>query len=305
MQIGIDSPDAVLLSGVGADLDWVFPMLDGAHSRRLIARTCSAQGSDLLVLSQLLKLLADAGLLLEGGRSGHLVTSGPAASRVRLVGAGAMGSSIAALLINSGLDALYVADSDPVDPATYPDAGAASSNGAALAARLTGGADDRAGPWVSLVNHWSKPDGVRPDLTVVAAEVWECDRVVAEGLVRADQPHLLVRVRGAGVVVGPLVVPGRTACLRCTDLTRTAADPAWPALLRQLCRLRSRADPAVLAWGAATAVTQVLAYLAAATPETYSATLELDAADYVTRRRVWTAHPACGCGWGMTAEWGA
>ena len=41
-------------------------------------------------------------------------------------------------------------------------------------------------------------------------------------------PHLHLGVRGAIAVIGPLVVPGVTSCLRCAHLHRKDADPTWP-----------------------------------------------------------------------------
>ena len=51
---------------------------------------------------------------------------------------------------------------------------------------------------------------------------------------RARIPHLAASADEAIGVVGPLVIPGRTACLRCLDLTRADRDPAWPLILAQL-----------------------------------------------------------------------
>jgi hypothetical protein len=119
-----------------------------------------------------------------------------------------------------------------------------------------------------VLNHWSKPDGIRPDITIVVPDTWECDRSITAGLLRADQPHLVVRPRASGAIVGPLVLPGETACLHCTDLTRTAADAAWPTLLGGLRRVRTAVDPAADAWAASTAVTQVLAFLGSGVPQT-------------------------------------
>jgi hypothetical protein len=191
-------------------------------------------------------------------------------------------------------------DTDPRDPVVYPASGAVATQAEALKHVLGGVQDTR----VQVINHWSKPDGVVPDLTIVASDRIECDRVLSEGLVRADQPHLFIRVRPGGVLVGPLVLPGRTVCLRCTDLTRRDADPAWPTLLQQLCRSRVPVTPVLASWAASVASTQALSLLGGAHPETCGATLEITAPDYRTRWRSWPLHPGCGCGWGTTAQWG-
>ncbi len=75
---------------------------------------------------------------------------------------------------------------------------------------------------------------VRPDLVVLASGRDDV-RERARRLVLEGTAHLLVAVREATGVVGPLVLPGRTPCLRCLDLTRSDLDPAWPLLPRS-CR---------------------------------------------------------------------
>jgi len=149
-------------------------------------------------------------------------------------------------------------------------------------------------------------------LTVLAADTAEPDRALAAALVRADLPHLVVRTAGDLAVVGPLVLPGRTACLRCVDLTRTEGDPAWPDLLTQLTRLRQPASRLLADWIVGTALTQVAAAVrglggglgdpAGSGPETRGATLELSGSDLTPRLRRWPSHPECGCGWGRSAE---
>lgn len=47
-------------------------------------------------------------------------------------------------------------------------------------------------------------------------------------------PHLHVGTHGAISVVGPMVVPGVTSCLRCAHLHQRDADPSWPLLAVQL-----------------------------------------------------------------------
>ncbi len=65
-----------------------------------------------------------------------------------------------------------------------------------------------------------------------------------------DVPHLPVIVLDQAAVVGPLVVPGSTACLRCVDEHRLDDDQAWAAIGAQLLRRRPAAlagDPRLLA----------------------------------------------------------
>lgn len=299
LQIGMDREPALVLSGVHPQLIDVLTQLDGQHALTEIEAEALRLGIPDAHLSWCLTTLHEAGLLAERGQ--QLRGRGPLhSSRLRLVGAGRIATPVAKLLSSSPIAALYVVDNTAPDPSLQVTAGAVGSQAEALVAAL----EPTSGVPMRVVNHWSKPEGVAPDLTIVASDHLECDRVVADGLLRADQPHLFVRAAGGGVVVGPFVVPGRTACLHCTDLARRDADAAWPVLLSQLARTRTRVSPAQVAWAGAVTVAQALAYLSGAEPETVGATIELSAVDHLTRWRSWGMHPACGCGWGPEAEWG-
>ncbi|MGH3341239.1 MAG: ThiF family adenylyltransferase, partial [Propionibacteriaceae bacterium] len=208
------------------------------------------------------------------------------------IGAGPVGSQIARVLVESGLGTLHVYDNEPPDVARYPSAGVLTSRAEALRAALAG-----SGSTISPLGHWSKPDAAPLDLTILACDSPELDRVMTDHLLRIDQPHLLVRCWGNGVSVGPLVLAGQTSCLRCADLARSDADPQWPVVLSQLSRLRLESPPALLAWAASVAAAQALAFLLGEVPESAGATLELSWPDFVTRLRRWPAHPGCGCGW--------
>jgi hypothetical protein len=123
---------------------------------------------------------------------------------------------------------------------------------------------------------------------------------VAE-LVRLRRPHLAVLATEAIGVVGPLVRPGSTACLRCLDLARTEHDPAWPLVLAQVA---SRdADPPgcdpVLGAGIAAQAAAVVVAFADHAPLAFAAingTLELVLPAWQWRRRSWRPHPGCTCG---------
>jgi bacteriocin biosynthesis cyclodehydratase domain-containing protein len=114
-------------------------------------------------------------------------------------------------------------------------------------------------------------------------------------------PHLAVSASEAIGVVGPLVLPGRSACLRCLDLTRAERDPAWPLILAQLSA-RAGADPpgcdTVLGTTvAAQAVAQALAFIDqdGQVPAVTNGTLELVLPGWQWRRRTWQPHPRCEC----------
>lgn len=51
---------------------------------------------------------------------------------------------------------------------------------------------------------------------------------------RDDVPHLPVSFEPGRVTIGPLVIPGASACLACRDAHSTDLDPSWPLLHAQL-----------------------------------------------------------------------
>ena len=197
---------------------------------------------------------------------------------------------------------MHVFDDRPPELDLYPNAGVLGTRSDSLRAALL------AGRWpaaVTSLTHWSRPEGSDIDLTIVAADGPEIDRAITDHLVRRDHPHLVIRSLGNGACVGPLVLAGRTSCLRCHDLTRRDADRQWPAVLEQLSRIRLEMPPAVAAWAAAYACSQALAFLNGGVPELTGATADMLAPDFTARLRFWPAHPECGCSWLTPTEWGA
>lgn len=123
-------------------------------------------------------------------------------------------------------------------------------------------------------------------------------------LMEHGTPHLLVRFVEGRAVVGPFVLPGRTACLGCLDLHLTDTDPAWPLLLEQYTRLtrRDRADgvpepvdAAMAAVALGWAVRDVAAQLTDGRPVTCSRTLSMtpDLVEVVLQD--WPQRPDCAC----------
>jgi hypothetical protein len=136
-----------------------------------------------------------------------------------------------------------------------------------------------------------------PDLVVLADGY--PPEVPAE-LVASGVVHLAASAREAIGVVGPLVLPGESACLGCVELSRADRDPAWPFILAQLAGQAAQpvACAATLATAvAAQAVTQVLSCLDLAQPAdaVINGTLELVAPNWQWRRRSWPRHRQCPC----------
>jgi hypothetical protein len=300
VQVGIDPDTALVFRGPG--FRTLLKLLDGTSPTSVIQRGGRAAGLTSDQVTGALEALAAAGLLRESGSAPCTDSTPP---RVRLIGAGAVGYQLAQLLLVSSLDRLYVYDNEPPNLALYSAAGVLPSRAEALCSALADvGSTVSSAQRISTLSHWSKPETTQLDLTVVATDRPEPDRVITEHLVRNDEPHLMVRCCGNGVSVGPLVVPGKTSCLRCADLSRSDADPLWPVVLRQLSRLQMETPPTLLAWAASVAAAQSLAFLHGELPESAGSTMELTWPHFVTRLRRWPAHRNCGCSWLRHTEWG-
>lgn len=135
------------------------------------------------------------------------------------------------------------------------------------------------------------------------------DRLVAEpGLLRELHgraiPHLSVHLRDGVGVVGPLVVPGATSCLRCADLHRRDRDPAWPLLLAQQLGRNGAASRATLLATVGLAITELGRILGPGhhapqpgqrPPVTLNTTVEVDLRTPSLATRRWPRHPSCRC----------
>jgi hypothetical protein len=301
LQLGTDPATGLILSGVPDRFEELLTLLDGTLTLTDVGALAVAYGIDPDLAVHLVRAIGSAGLLASAAEA---IDPPTARIRVRLVGAGMLGLAIATALLGAGITRLDIVDTDPVDPTVYPRPGLATTQADALRLRLRArfrggstGPPDRPSPAVHVARHWNKPDQPAPDLTVIATGRAEPDRAIGEDYVRADHPHLYVRPLQAGAVIGPFVLPGRTPCLACLDRVRRDADPAWPGLLAQLCRLSVPVLPLLAAWAASTAVVQIACWAADGEPGTAGCTLESTSTDYQLRVRPWPMHPACGCWW--------
>ena len=287
VQIGLEPPGALILRGRA--LAELVAGLDGSRGRSELLRSAPSFGLAAREVIGALRALCEAGLLEDAASPG--LTPVPP-YRVRLVGSGVIGRQLAGLLLDSGEVRLFRYDD------SVPSGAPGSRNPAPRPGRSTDIAER-----CTTVSHWSKPESVAIDLTILVSDGPECDRLVADHLLRRDEAHLVVGSLGRGVRVGPLVLPGRTSCVHCADLTRSAKDPQWPSLLPQLRKLRLDPPATLASWAAAVAAAQTLAFLSGAIPEVTGATLELSAPDLAMRLRPWPTHPNCGCSWRSPTEW--
>ncbi|MEV0151156.1 MULTISPECIES: ThiF family adenylyltransferase [unclassified Nonomuraea] len=136
----------------------------------------------------------------------------------------------------------------------------------------------------------------RPDL-VILAPVEPLDLLLVNELAELGIPHLLVSAFEGHGSVGPLVLPGRTACLHCLDLTRRDRDPGWAMVTARLggyppgeIACDTTLATVVAAAAAGHALAQLDGHASAVTNSTADVT-----PDWRWGSTPWTPHPECRC----------
>ena len=329
LQLGIDPARAVVLDQVDERLARLVLGLDGTRTEAQVLADGAAARIDPRFLASLLASLRAAGAVTDGwptsapasgqaadeqalglGRLAPDVASfallpppgTPAqklhrrqAASVVVHGAGRIGATVATLLAAAGVGNIHVVDRGSVNPADPAPAGLAVGDIDRPKAVAIVDAIRRSAPEVRT----GRPAPDQPPNLVVLADGRPADVDLLAALHASRLPHLAVGIRETTAIVGPLVRPGTTSCLRCADLHRTERDPAWPLVAAQLANLRRRSNEPcdiVLATLAGTvAVLQCLSHLDGVVPATAGATLELALPDWRLRRRTWLPHPRCGC----------
>lgn len=137
---------------------------------------------------------------------------------------------------------------------------------------------------------------LRADLTVLLTE-GEPSRELVDTLAWAGDALLLIAVVDARVRLGPFVLPGSSACLRCVDAHLAVVDPTRPPPPRSALPTPVEVSDLVLHHVLLRAVAEVAAWAEGRFPRTWSATTWLDE-DLLEEHREWARHPHCGCSWG-------
>lgn len=147
-----------------------------------------------------------------------------------------------------------------------------------------------------------RAEGVQPvtsaATTTLVVALGPVRRGRLDALVRDGRPHLVVSGMPTGWDVGPFVVPGRTACLRCVDAARAETDPRRAVVIDQLARRPEPVpvSPSQQAAALALAAREIVSYVDGDLPSTWSASLLLGGSGAPVVRD-WARHPLCGCAW--------
>lgn len=174
-----------------------------------------------------------------GGGSARLAAR--RAMRVQVRGAGRVGATVAAVLSASGVGRVEVLDggcTEPWDvaPGGLPSDAVGERRDAAARQLVRRCAPDRPPRAAeSAAGSGSGEPGL--SLVVVAPRdglaAYAPDPAAAEGWIATGTPHLYAGVVEGTGVVGPLVLPGGTACAGCLELGLADRDPGRPRLLAQ------------------------------------------------------------------------
>ena len=324
LQIGVDPRRARALTRLGTAAA-VAGLLDGSRDTAEVVRTAGTFGIPAADVDRVIGLLAAAGVLddfpadlraalpdyLRGrigpemacaalayghADGGAAVLARRKAAFTRIHGGGRVGACVTTFLAASGVAWVSCQDPGTAEAAEVTPAGFAAADVGTGRAAAVARAVHRVAPEVRTADDTSR----LPDLAVVTGRP---DPLLLAGLIRDRVPHLVVCADEAIGVVGPLVVPGRSACARCIDLSKAARDPAWPRILAQasgaggLPAATQACDTVLAAATAALATAQALALIdRAGEPATANGTLELVLPQWQWQRRAWPAHPACTCG---------
>ncbi len=319
LQIGIDPRRAIAITGM-AGAGPLIGLLDGSRDEAQVLAAAQQRGVPQDVAGRVLTLLLTAGVLqdfpaatlrgLADGPRARLAPELAAASlahgdtdggarvlarrqlaSVRVLGTGPVGSCLAGLLSAAGVGRVTCSGPAADGRGTTGPAGhGPASHGPAAegpgAEHVTGHA---------ATGHAAS--GGRPDLAVLTSSY---PPELATALLRQRIPHLVACASEAIGAVGPLVLPGRSACLNCVQLARTDRDPAWPFILAQIAGRDPQPPACDATLGtavAAQAAGQLLTFLdRAAAGAVTNGTLELVLPGWQWRRRTWLPHPACSCG---------
>jgi bacteriocin biosynthesis cyclodehydratase domain-containing protein len=135
---------------------------------------------------------------------------------------------------------------------------------------------------------------------IVLADDGEPARSRADAALHTGLAHLWASIRDSVGLVGPFVVPGASACLRCADAGRAEIDRAWPTLIDEATRSRpvvAAVDEPLATAVAALAVHDVAVWASGLGPQTLGGIVEIPYGFGPVQRVAVEQHPQCGCGW--------
>jgi hypothetical protein len=330
LQIGTDPRHAIVLSGIAEPLVTLLHTLDGRDTAAELSARAGPENR--AALDQLLADLASLGLVEDAIPPEVSIDGAPAVgvparlaadsswwalrtaqgrvdaharrhgAAMVIHGGGRVAASLATLLAAAGVGWIHSVAAGTVTPEEvgcgYLEEDVGLPRAAALRRAVLRGAP--------ATNTAPLPRQRKPDLVLLADTVVPDPQLTNELFVAGAVQMQVWAGEGTGVV-GPLIVPGRSCCLRCIDLHKADADQAWPTLATQLAGHAQPADLASAQASAAFAVTQALRVLdgprigglpwrGIAELPVWGTAIEIDTFTGAISRTSWQPHPRCACG---------
>lgn len=224
---------------------------------------------------------------------------------VHVMGLGRTGAAVALVLVSAGVGTVLLEDDRAVTavdvgPGSFRLADIGLVRSAALRRQLL--ELDPASRAHVLHEGGSAPDTGSVDLAIVVAHDTLAVTTAAR-FMGTERPHLLVLLREQDGTVGPLVVPGRTACCACVEWHRSDRDAQWLEVCEQLAGNTNQArrtgfleDAALSTALAGTAAAQALLFLDAVNqPSSWSSVLSFHPDNGRWSHEEFATHPRCGC----------
>ncbi|AXE22871.1 ThiF family adenylyltransferase [Streptomyces globosus] len=337
VQFGVTPAHAVVLGPVDTATGSLIDRIDGTRGMDRLREEASAMGLPAGQADGLVRRLAAAGLLDDataGGPPAQAVRSRPEtlerlgpdlgslslvhrepggdlrgvaarrAIRVVVRGSGRVGGVLAAVLAAAGVGRIEVLDGGRVEPADVAPGGLGPGSVGRLRAEAAAALVREAAPGRAPRSAGRGGYETGPALVVVAPrdglQSWAPDPGVAADWIATGVPHLYAGVLEGTGVVGPLVLPGVTACAGCMERERVDRDPAWPRMLVQWRSAHRRRTAAACDLGLATAVAglaaaHALSFLDGELPASTAARWEAALPALHWERTAVAPHPDCPC----------
>lgn len=338
VQFGVTPAHAVVLGPVDTATGSLIDRIDGTRGMDLLRAEARATGLAEGGLDDLVRRLAGAGLLDDvtaGGPRAQAVRRRPEvlerlgpdlgslslvhrepggdlrglaarrAIRVQVRGSGRVGAVVAAVLAGAGVGRVEVLDGGRVTAADVAPGGLGPASVGRLRAEAAAALVRESAP--GRAPRAGDPEGpgpAPPALVVVAPrdglQAWAPDPATAADWVAAGTPHLYAGVLEGTGLVGPLVLPGGTACAGCMERDRVDRDPAWPRMLVQWRSAHRRRAAAACDLGLSTAVAglaaaHALAFLDGELPASTAARWEAALPGLHWEHCPLRPHPDCPC----------
>lgn len=341
VQFGVTPAHAVLVGPVDTATGSFLELLDGTRDLPVLRQQARAMGLPDGQPDALVERLTAAGLLDDPGAAAEaaealrkaealdrlrpelaslsVVHREPGAAarrlaarravRVQVRGAGRVGAAVAALLSAAGVGRVDVLDGGCVQEWDVapggPPARSVGERRDAAARRLV----RRSAPGRTAADpgRTGQRQAAEPPLSLVIVAprdglaAYAPDPAAAGSWIGTGTPHLYAAVIEATGLVGPLVLPGGTACAGCLALARAEGDPGWPRMLAQWRSGRRAVTVPACDLGLATTVAgltaaHALSFLDGELPASTGARWEVSMPLLDWRAERLTPHRDCSCG---------